>query len=92
MGGLQGGGWRGGSDGQRREREYTLVKHNITRDVDTVGWNMKTLVPFVKRAIPKKYTKFGPKLELALIIRTKMRPACTTKNFEKSIIWNLIKQ
>ena len=53
---------------------------------------MKTLVPFVKRAIPKKYTKFGPKLELVLIIRTKMRPACTTKNFEKSIIWNLIKQ
>ena len=89
---MQGGGWRGGSDGQRREREYTLVKHNITRDVDTVGWNMKTLVPFVKRAIPKKYTKFGPKLELVLIIRTKMRPACTTKNFEKSIIWNLIKQ
>ena len=89
---MQGGGWRGGSYGQRREREYTLVKHNITRDVDTVGWNMKTLVPFVKRAIPKKYTKFGPKLELVLIIRTKMRPACTTKNLEKIIIWNLIKQ
>ena len=47
---------------------------------------MKTLVPFVKRAIPKKYTKFGPKLELVLIIRTKMRPAGTHEHLKKGIV------
>jgi hypothetical protein len=40
-------GWCGGR-GKVGEWKNTLVKNNITRDIDTVGGNMKALVPFVK--------------------------------------------
>jgi hypothetical protein len=44
---------------------------------------MKTLVPFVKRAIPKKNALLGAKLKLATVARTSMRPARTSENFEE---------
>ena len=53
---------------------------------------MKTLVPFMKRTITKKHALFRPKLQLALVIWTKMRPTRTPKDLEKSIIRSFIQQ
>jgi hypothetical protein len=53
---------------------------------------MKTLATFVFRAVTEKDTFFGTKLKLMIVIWTKMRPADTTKNFEKCIVRNLIKE
>jgi hypothetical protein len=44
---------------------------------------MKTLVPFVKRAIPKENALLGAKLKLATAARNSMRPTRTTQNFEE---------
>ena len=53
---------------------------------------MKTFVTFMKGTIAKKDTLFGPKLQLAFIIRAKMRPASTPKNFKESITGLFIKE
>ena len=63
-----------------------LIKHDIPRYIDTISGNMKTFVTFMKRAIAKKDTLFGAKLELALVIWTEVRPASTPKNPERGII------
>ena len=49
-----------------------LIKHNIPRNVDTISGHMKTFVSFMKRAITKKNTLLGTKLELTLVIWTEM--------------------
>ena len=46
----------------------------------------------MKRAITKKHTLFRPKLQLALVIWTKMWPTRTPKDLEKSIIRSFIQQ
>ena len=53
---------------------------------------MKTLVPFMKRNITKKHALFRPKLQLVLVIWTKMWPTRTPKDLEKHIIENFIQQ
>jgi hypothetical protein len=72
--------------------EHILIEHYVTRYVNTVRGNMEALVPFVKRTIPKEDALFGPKLQLALVIWTKMRPTSTPKNLKKRIIWEFIEQ
>jgi hypothetical protein len=42
--------------------------------------------------ITKKNALLRMKLKLALIIRMEVRPTCTTKNFEKSVIRHLFKE
>jgi hypothetical protein len=69
-----------------------LVKNNITRDIHSVGRNMETLVAFMDRTITKEDTLFRTELKLATITWAEMRPACTTKDFEKSIIRRLSKE
>src|SRR4051812_5498159 len=53
---------------------------------------MKTLLPFMKRTITKKHTLFRTKLQLALVIWTKMGSTHTPKDLEKRIIRNFIQQ
>jgi hypothetical protein len=43
-----------------------LIEDNIARYVDAAGGNIETFDAFVKSAIAKKNTLFGPKSELAL--------------------------
>jgi hypothetical protein len=74
------------------EREDILVEDNIARNINTIRWHMKTLIPFVKRAIPQKHTFFRSKLQLPFIIWSKMRPTCTPKNFKEAIIWLITKE
>ena len=69
-----------------------LIKHNIPRDVDTISGHMQTFVSFMKRAITKKYTLLGTKLELALVIWTEMGPASTPKHLEKGVVRLFIKE
>ena len=66
-------GWWFGS----RHREFgkgknMLIKHDIPRYIDTISADMKTFVSFMKRAITKKDTLLGTKLELTLVIWTEM--------------------
>jgi hypothetical protein len=53
---------------------------------------MKTLAAFVFGAITEKDIFFRTKLKLMIVIWTEMRPTGTTKNFEKHIFMNLIKE
>jgi hypothetical protein len=53
---------------------------------------VKTLVAFVFGAITEKDTFFGSKLKLMIVICMEMRPAGATKNFEKHMVRNLIKE
>ena len=82
----------GGGGRKCRKRENILIKHDVTRDIDTVRRNMETFVPFMKSTIPKKDTLLRQKLKFMFIIEPKMRPTRTSKDFHKSIIWSFIEQ
>ena len=84
--------WFSGGHRKFGKGKNMLIKHDIPRYIDTIGGNMKTFVSFMKRAIAKKDTLFGSKLELALVIWTKMRPASTPKNLEEGVIRLYIKE
>jgi c-di-GMP-related signal transduction protein len=77
--------------GSAEKGKNILIKHDVTRDVDTVRRNMQAFVPFVNSTIPKKHALLRPKLKLMFIIGSKMRPTRTSKNFQESIIWSFIK-
>jgi hypothetical protein len=42
--------------------------------------------------VPQKYTSFGSKSQLVIVIWTQMRPAGTTKNEKGSVVWFLVMQ
>ena len=69
-----------------------LIKHDVPRYIDTISGNMKTFVTFMKRAITKKNTLLGTKLELTLVIWTEMGPASTPKHLEKGVVRLFIKE
>jgi hypothetical protein len=46
----------------------------------------------MKGTIPKKDTLFRPKLYLMLIIWTKMRPTCASKNLKECVVWEFMDQ
>ena len=69
-----------------------LIKHDIPRYIDTISGHMKTFVSFMKRAITKKNTLLGTKLELTLVIWTEMGPASTPKHLEEGVVWLFIKK
>ena len=69
-----------------------LIKHDVPRYIDTISGNMKTFVTFMKRAIAKKNTLLGTKLELTLVIWTEMGPASTPKHLEKGVVRLFIKE
>jgi hypothetical protein len=52
---------------------------------------METLVPFMLSTIAKENTLLRTKLELTVVIWASMRPASTTKNFEKGVIRRFMK-
>ena len=56
--------WLGSGHREFGKGKNMLIKHNIPRDVDTISGHMKTFVSFMKRAITKKNTLLGTKLEL----------------------------
>jgi hypothetical protein len=76
-------GWCGRGNTGVSKRKHRFVKHNIPGNIDAISRNMQTFIAFVKRAVPKKNTLLGAKLKLTIIVRGKMRPARTTKNFKK---------
>ena len=69
-----------------------LIKNDISRYVYTVTRNMKTLISFMKRTVAEKHILFGAKFQFAIVIGTKVWPACAPKHFEKSIIRVLMQQ
>jgi hypothetical protein len=71
---------------KRSKWKKFLIEDNITRYVDAAGGNIETFYAFVKSAIAKKNTLFGPKSELAFIVGTKIWPAGATKNTKGIII------
>jgi hypothetical protein len=58
-------GWNWGS-----KREQVFIKDDITGDIDTIGWNVETLVPFVHGTIAKENTLFGTELQFATVVGT----------------------
>ena len=84
--------WLGSGHREFGKGKNMLIKHNIPRDVDTISENMKTFVSFMKRAITKKNTLLGTKLELTLVIWTEMGPSSTPKHLEKGVVRLFIKE
>ena len=84
--------WLGSGHREVGKGKNMLIKHNIPRDVDTISGHMKTFVSFMKRAITKKNTLLGTKLELTLVIWTEMGPASTPKHLEKGVVRLFIKE
>ena len=73
------------SDGRSRKcgkREHIFIKHDVTRNVDTVRRNVKAFVPFVERTIPKKNALFRPELKFTTVVWPEVRPTCTSKHLE----------
>jgi hypothetical protein len=64
-----------------------LIKNNVTRNIDTASGNFETLNPLMTRTITNEETLSGMKSEFALVIWMKVRPTCTSKNTEGSVIW-----
>jgi hypothetical protein len=46
----------------------------------------------MKRAIAKKHTLFGMKLELTTVVGCEMRPTYTSKDFKKHIVRDFLKK
>jgi hypothetical protein len=62
--GLGGRRWRHGT----RKRKQVFIEDNSTGDVDTIGWNVETLVPFMHGTIAEENTLFGTKLQFATVV------------------------
>jgi len=77
---------------QLRERKNRFIKNDISRDVNTPGRNIKTLVTLLKVAIAKKGTPFRTELKFVGIMRAKIWPTGTTKNVKPVIIWLLFEE
>ena len=86
------GGWFNSGHRKLGKWKNMLIKHDIPGYVDTIGGNMKTFVPFMKRAIAQKNTLFGAKLKLVLVVRAEMWPASAPKDLKKGIIRLFIKE
>jgi hypothetical protein len=72
------------------KRKQVFIKDDITGDVDTIGWDVETLVPFMHGTIAEEDTLFGTKLQFATVVGTKVWPTCTAKHFEKGIVWRFM--
>jgi hypothetical protein len=75
---------------RRGKRKQVFIKDDITGNVDTIGWDVETLVPFMHGTIAEEDTLFGAKLQFATVVGTKMGPTCTAKHFEKGIVWRFM--
>ena len=84
--------WLGSGHREFGKGKNMLIKHNIPRYIDTICGNMKTFISFMERAIAKKDTLLGTKLELALVIWMDMGPASTPKHLEKGVVRLFIKE
>jgi hypothetical protein len=84
----------GGDGGGRKcgKRKHILIKHDVTRDIDSVRRNMEAFVPFVESTVPEKDTLLRPKLEFVFVVWSKVRPTCTPEDLQKSVIGSFIKQ
>jgi hypothetical protein len=63
--------------------EHMFIKEDTTRNMDPIRWNLKTLVTIVERTIAHTNTLFLKKFKFTLIIRLKVMPIDTNKNFKK---------
>jgi hypothetical protein len=68
------------------KRKNMLIKHDISRYIETISGNMKTMITFMKRTIAKKNTPFGPKFQFTFVVWAYMRPASTPKHLKEGII------
>ena len=63
-----------------REGENRLIKHNIARDIDSIGRNMQAFVTFMNGVVTKEYTLLRSELKFAIIVGAEMWPTSTPKN------------
>jgi hypothetical protein len=82
----EGGEFWNGVGMKARKREHTLVEHNVPRDIDTARCHVKTLVAFMRLAIPHENTHFRSEFKFPRVIQTEMWPTRTSKNLEPIII------
>ena len=66
--------------------KHGLIKDDISRYINSIGWNMKTFVSLMKRTIAQKHTLLRPKLKLMVVVWSKVRRAGTPKNLKKGVI------
>ena len=60
-----------------------LIKDDISRNIDSIGWDMETFVSLMKCTIAQKHTLLRPELKLMIIVGSKVRPASTPKYLKK---------
>ena len=63
-----------------------LLEDNISGNVETTRRNMKTFITFMMNTIVEKNTLKRMGLKFIGIVRTKIWPTSTPKNFEKKVI------
>jgi hypothetical protein len=68
-----------------------LIKDYISSDVDAICGRIKAFITFMVEAVPQENTS-GVKIHFVVIIWTKVGPAGTPKNFQKSIIRRLFEE
>lgn len=69
-------------DGARQRRGIYLIKHNMARDNDTVGREIKTVVSLTVRRVSKEDTPSGTRCKFVGSNRKKVEIAGATKNTE----------
>ena len=69
-----------------------LIKNNVPRDIDMIGRNMETFIPFMKRTVAQKHTLLRTEIKFMTVIRSKMRPASTPKYLKKGVVRCFIKK
>ena len=74
---------RGGSC---RKWELIFIKDYISSNIHPIGREIKTLITFMIKAVPKKDATFGTKIKFVGIVWMKVRPTRTAKGFEKIIV------
>lgn len=70
----------------------TLIKNNVTGDIDTTTSSIQTLISFMHVTISKKDTLSRAKLEFPIVVWPEIRPTSTSESTKESIVWFLIPQ
>jgi hypothetical protein len=61
-----------------RERKHMFIKYHISGYINSVGFNFKTFVSLVKRAITKENTLGGAKSKLLGVVGPKVQQQAHT--------------
>jgi hypothetical protein len=63
-----------------------FIKNEMTGYINFTCGKIKTFISMMVQAITNKNTVFRSEIDYVFVIWSKIRPACTTKNFKEMIV------